>query len=133
MSTPRSKADRPLPRDLVLDTCGERQLMRLLTEAGQERPGDRSWCTATDLAIIDFHDRDDLARRARQEGLIGAEEVFVVQDGLPNRDSLRGSNLEQERARDAWKESRIDGRRERDAVPDDEQIREGAFRQLAAV
>src|SRR5262249_5542243 len=96
-----------------------------------ERDGARS--SAPDRAIVHLDDWHDFPGRARQKRLVSSEQVLVAQHGLANGNAALRADLEQELARDARQQPGVQRRRQRGAVPDDEEIRRRALRELAAI
>src|SRR5260221_4910169 len=106
---------------------------RARAEGIQKCERDPARHAGSDSSIVDLNDRDDFARRARQEALVCTKEIVVFEDGLPDVDAGLGAYFEDERAGDAGQQARVDRRRQRGAVLHDEEIRLRALRQLAAV
>ncbi len=103
-STPDLKVGPTCRRPATAGRAG----VRALAEAGQERVGHRPWLAGPDRPVVDLHDRHDLARRARQKRFVGAEQIVVSQHLLADGNADRRADLEQELARDARQQARID-------------------------
>jgi hypothetical protein len=82
--------------------------------------------------VVDEHDGHHLAGGARQERLVGPEQVLVQHRGFLDRDAEIARQLDDELARDAGQQAGVDRRRHQAALAHDEQVRLRALRDLAA-
>src|SRR5436190_8166412 len=81
--------------------CGRSELLGPGAVALEKRTCDGAGSSARHRAMVDSDDRHDLARGAREERLVGFEQVFVSEYLLANRNVELAPNLEQELARNA--------------------------------
>src|SRR5262245_56250577 len=99
----------------------------------EEGCGQGTRLAAADGAIVHTNNRHHLARGAGQERFVGAEQVVVVQHLLAYGDADFAADLEEEGARDAGQEPRVERRRQGGAVSHDEETRLRALGELALV
>ena len=112
---------------------GPRQLVRPLPVSSQQRLEHRTRAAVADDAIVDADDRIQLACGARNEGFLGGLEIGGIERVSSDFDAGQISDLEQESARQPLEQPGLRRRRQRDTVPDHEEVRLGALRQLTPV
>src|SRR5436309_3583371 len=110
-----------------------RERLCFLSKGPEQRERHRSGHAGANRSVVDQHNGHDLARRAGEERLIGAEQVVVSQDALTNGNAFFRADVEEKLAGDPGQKAGIERRGKRRAVLDDEEVRRGALGQLAAV
>src|SRR5262249_37136650 len=91
----------------------------------------RTGPTAGHDAIVDPHDRHDLARRAREKRLVGSKQILVSEHLLTDRYAELAPDLEQEFSCNACEEAGRKRRGPDGAVLDDEDVGGPALGQFA--
>ncbi len=93
-------------------------------------PVERAGCRRERLTV-DPRDRLHLARRRRQERLVGAVQRVVRQRGLLDRDAEISRELEHERAGDPQQAARVPGRGVQHVLEHEEHVRASRLAQVA--
>src|SRR5205814_1308077 len=117
-------------------SCGysrRRDLAGAPAVAFQQLERDRARPAVADDPIVDPRHGAQLARRARDEGLVGGLEILREQRAPTYLDADVAPDVEQNRPSQAFEQARLARRRERHAGADDEEVGLRALGQLAAV
>ena len=88
-------------------------------------------------SVIHLHDRHDFPRGTGEKGFVGAKQILVAQDGLPDRDRAGSPNFPGDLEHEFPGDARQAGRRRAAAstrrLLDDEQVRLRALGELSAI
>src|SRR5688572_29911621 len=118
---------RQLGRNLRLSSLAPAGAVRARSKRREQLPRDGAGRSATDAAVVDLDDRDELLRRAGEKGFIGSEQVVLPERLIACVDAEVARDLDDEFARDAGQQPGVERWRQHRAALHDEEIRLAAF------